>query len=182
MPSAWVHAVIDLLAYGRPYFDLHKQKDKPHTALSSNHRIVNHDWYQAYRSSWDFAEPFPPCIRESIQILRNEEGADKAEQVMAWTDHDYVDRTWDALSGVERKYWEGFFAWVLLSPKILKDRADVDVLDGKIKRTIKNHETWESCPQLRSEYKRVCNYVRAVIGNDRALQDMLERHGQKEKH
>ena len=26
MASAWVHAVIDIIAYGRPYFDLHKEK------------------------------------------------------------------------------------------------------------------------------------------------------------
>lgn len=99
---------------------------------------------------------------------------------MAWIDHDYIDRTWDVLSDLERKYWEGFFAWVLLSPNILKDWAGVDVLDGKIQRIMKNHEVWESCPELKSEYKRLYNYVKAVKEGDKILQDMLERYGQKE--
>ena len=179
MPSAWVHAVIDLIAYGRPYFDLHKEKDKPHELLGSNHRIVNHDWYQAYGRAWNFCEPFPSWIKESIRILGNEEGADKAEEQMVWIDHDYIDKTWDALSDPDRKYWEGFFAWVLLSPKILKDWAGVDILNGKIQTIINNHEVWESCPELKSEYKRLYNYVKAVI-DDKILQDMLERYGQKE--
>jgi hypothetical protein len=65
---------------------------------------------------------------------------------------------------------------VLLSPEILKDWAGVDVLDGKIQRLIDNHEVWESCPELKSDYKRLCNYVRVVIENDRILRDMLERY------
>ena len=179
MPSAWIHAVIDLIAYGRPCFDIHKEKDKPHELLGSNHRIVNHDWYQAYGRAWNFCEPFPSWIKESIRILGNEEGADKAEEQMVWIDHDYIDKTWDALSDPERKYWERFFVWVLLSPKILKDWAGVNTLNGKIQRIINNHEVWESCPELKSEYKRLYNYVKAVI-DDKILQDMLELYGQKE--
>jgi len=67
---------------------------------------------------------------------------------------------------------------VLLSPKILKDWAGVDILNGKIQTIINNHEVWESCPELKSEYKRLYNYVKAVI-DDKILQDMLERYGQK---
>ncbi|MDP2753312.1 MAG: hypothetical protein Q8P40_02850, partial [Nitrospirota bacterium] len=37
MANVWVHAVIDLIAYGKPYFDLHKEKDKPHEILGSRH-------------------------------------------------------------------------------------------------------------------------------------------------
>jgi hypothetical protein len=48
MAYAWVHAVIDLIAYGRPYFGLHKEKDKPYELLGPNHRIINPDWYQSY--------------------------------------------------------------------------------------------------------------------------------------
>jgi hypothetical protein len=33
MPNAWVHTVIDLIVWGRPYFWLHKEKDKPHKIL-----------------------------------------------------------------------------------------------------------------------------------------------------
>jgi hypothetical protein len=173
MPSAWIHAVIDLTAYGRPCFDLHKEKDKPHELLGSNHRIVNHDWYQVYGRSWNFREPFPPLIKESIRILGKEKGADRAEEEMAWTDHDYIDRVWDSLSDTEKKYWEGFFAWVLLNPKIFKDWAGADVLNGNIHRVINGYEVWEYCPELRSEYKRLCSYVNGVIKKDKILQDML---------
>lgn len=180
MSSGWVHAGIDLLAYGRPYLDLHKEKDKPYELLGSYHRIVNHDWYQAYGKTWNFDEPFPSRIKESIRVLGNKEGTDKAEEQMVWIDHDYIDKTWDILSDAERKYWEGFFAWVLLSPKILKDWAGIDVLDGKIQRIVKNHEVWVSYPKLKFEYENLYKYVKAVVEKDKILVGMLERYGQKE--
>lgn len=176
MPSGWVHAVIDLIAYGKPYFDLHKEKDKDYELMGSSHRIVNHDWYQAYRKSWNFCEPFPSWLKESIRILGNEEGTDKAEEQMAWIDHDYIDRTWDVLSDSKKKYWEGFFAWVLLSPKILKEWAGVDVLEGKIQRVTDEREVWEYCLELKFQYKRLCKYVNAVKENDKVLQNMIERY------
>lgn len=176
MPSAWVHAAIDLIAYGRSYFDLHKKKDKAYELLGPNHRIVNHDWYQAYGRSWNFCEPFPPGIKESIRLLGNKEGADKAEEQMAWIDHDYIDRTWDVLSGSERKYWEGFFAWVLFSPDILKDWAGVDVLNGKIHRVIEDQEIWEECPYTKAEYRRLRRYVEVVKSRDKRLRDILDRY------
>lgn len=176
MPSAWVHAAIDLIAYGRPYFDLHKEKDKPHEFLGSNHRIVNHKWYQAYRRLWNFHDPFPSWLKESIRILGNEEGADKAEEQMVWIDHDYIDKIWDVLSDLERKYWEGFFAWALFSPDILKDWAGVDVLNGKIHRVIEDQEIWEECPYTKAEYRRLQRYVEVVKSRDKRLRDILERY------
>ncbi len=178
MANAWIHAVIDLIAYGRAYFDLHKEKDKPHEFLGANHRIVNHDWYQAYGRYWNFHDPFPSWIKESIRVFGNEEEADKAEENMAWIDHDYIDRTWDFLSAPERKYREGFFTWVLFSPEILKNWAGVDVLNGKIQRVIKNHEVWESCPGLKSEYRNLYKYVKVVIKNDKILQNTWERYAE----
>jgi hypothetical protein len=178
MPSAWIHAVIDLIAYGRPYFDLHKKKDKAYKLLGPSHRIVDHDWYQAYGRSWNFCEPFPPGIKESIRILGNEEGADKAEEQMAWIDHDYIDRTWDVLLDQEKEYGEGFFAWVLFSPDILKNWAGVDVLNGKIQRVIKGCEVWGSCPGLKPEYKRLYNYVKAVVKDDKILKNIWERYAE----
>ena len=80
---------------------------------------------------------------------------------MAYVDHDYIDRTWDDLSDLERKYWEGFFTYVLFSPKILKEWAGVDVLEGKIQRIINGSEVWENCPELKREYERLLNYVKA---------------------
>jgi len=105
MPSAWVHAAINIIAYGRPYFDLHKEKDKAHETLGPNHRIVNHEWYQDYGKFWDYHDPFPTSLKEFIRIFGIKEGADKAEELMAWVDHDYIDRIWDDLSDQERRYW-----------------------------------------------------------------------------
>jgi len=159
MANAWVHSVIDLISYGRPYFDIHKKKDKSSEYLGRKHRVLNHKWYNNFGKLWDFNEPFPTLIKKSIQKLGNEKGVLKAEKGMAWTDHDYIDRIWDGLSDKQIKYWEGFFAWILFNPDILKSWAGVDVLNGKIKRLIKNSEVWEICPELKSEYKRLCNYV-----------------------
>lgn len=180
MPSRWVHAVIDLIAYGRPYFDLHEEKDKWYKTFGSNHRIIDHEWYQSYGRLWNFHVPFPSWLKESIRILGNAEGADKAEEQMARVDHDYIDRIWNDLSGQEKIYREGFFMWVLLNPKILKEWADVDVLKGRIQRIINGREVWESCPELKPEYMRLRTYVEAVKRNNKDLQDMVRRYGEKE--
>lgn len=176
MPSGWVHATINLIVYGRPYFDLHKEKDNAHKILGSRHRIVNHDWYRTYGKLWDFHDPFPSCLKDSTLTLKNEEGQEKAEDQMAWLDHDYFDRIWDDLSNQERRYWEGFFTWVLLSPEILKDWTGVDVLEGRIHRLIDGHEIWENCPEVKREYQRLCRYVERVKKNNKHLRDSLERY------
>lgn len=181
MPDGWVHAVIDLIAYGRPYFDLHKEKDKASQILGSNHRIVDHDWYQAYGRYWDFRDPFPSWLKESIRILSNEKGPEEAEAQMARVDHDYIDKTWDTLSFQEKKYREGFFVWILFHPRILKEWAGVNVLDGRIKRLIHTDEIWEYCPELKSEYKRLCKYVKAVVENDQVLKNVIKRYGQENR-
>ncbi len=174
MPNAWVHAAIDLIAYGRPYFDIHKEKDKPSEILRQRHRKIKHEWYQVFGKKWTFDSPFPNFLKDQILKINQTKGGDKAEEVMAYTDHDYIDKIWDELPKHERKYWEGFFAWVLLNPKILKNWAGVDVSDGKIKRIINDHEVWETCSVLKTEYKRLCNYVKIVIKNDKNLHNMLE--------
>jgi len=174
MPSGWVHAVIDLIAYGRSYFDLHKEKDKHYKILGPRHRCINHGWYQNYGRIWSFCDPFPSWLKESIRIVRNKRGLDEAEEQMARIDHDYIDKMWDTLSEPEKQYWEGFFAWILFSPKILKDWARVDVLKAKIQRIINNREVWESCLEIKSEYKRLCNYIKAVTKGNKALQETLE--------
>ena len=180
MPNGWVHAVIDLIAYGRPYFDLHKEKDKAHEYLGPDHRTVDHYWYQAYGRLWNFHEPFPAWLNESIRISGNAKGAEKAEEKMAWIDHDYIDRVWDNLSLQERKYNEGFFAWILFNPRILKKWARVDVLSGRIQRLIDGHKVWEYCSELKLGYKRLYKYVNTVKNEDNVLLNMIEyyRHGQ----
>ena len=178
MPSAWVHATIDLIAFGRHYFDLHREKDRPHETLGPEHRIVNHEWYKAFDwGVWTFSNPFPSWLHESIQALGDEEGPDRAEQHMGMNAHDYWDRGWDGLSFPERKYRESFFMWVLLHPELLKNWAGVDVVNGKIHRVIDGKETWEDCPEVRSEYRRLRKYVEAVRIKDKILQKMLASYG-----
>ena len=177
MPSAWVHATIDLIVLGRHYFDLHQEKDKPHETLGPEHRILLHDWYQAFGKVRNFSDPFPDWLNTSIQALGDEAGPDRAEQHMAMNAHDYWDRVWDALSFPERKYREAFFIWLLLNPRILENWAGVDVVNGKIHRVIDGEETWEDCPEVRSEYRRLRKYVEAVRTKDKILQKMLASYG-----
>ena len=96
---------------------------------------------------------------------------------MAQIDHDYIDKIWDDLSNFERKYCEGLLVWVILNPRILKDWAGVDILNGKIKRTDGNSEVWEDYPQLKTDYKRLHDYVKVVIEKDDILRDMLQGYG-----
>ncbi len=175
MPNAWVHAVIDIIAYGRPYFSLHKKKDEPSQTLRWVHRIKRHEWYQACGKKWTLDEPFPSRLKELILEIRTANGPKKAEGLMAYVDHDYIDRIWDNLSPKEREYWEGFFMYVLFNPKILKEWAKVDVLEGRIHRTSNSREDWEDCPELKSEYIRLRSYVNAVKDRDKNLH--IEHYG-----
>jgi len=172
-----MHAIIDLLAYGRPYFDLHKEKDKAFETLGQHHRKIGHEWYQVFGEKWTLDEPFPSCLKDEIFKIRNVKGSEEAEKQMAFLDHDYLDRIWDELSSQERNYWEGFFAWLISKPKILKEWAGVDVLEGKIQRVIDGCEVWGNCPKLKSEYMRLCKYVKVVKNNSKILQNIIERYG-----
>jgi hypothetical protein len=175
MPNGWVHATIDLIVFGRSYFDLHHEKDKACGFLGAEHRIVNHEWYQAFGRVWTFSDPFPSWLKGSMQALGDAEGADKAEEQMVLNAHEYLDRVWDGLSAPERKYWESFFIWVLFHPRILKDWAGVDVVNGRIHRVVENQEIWETCPDVKSEYQRLCRYTSVVRHNDETLRDILGR-------
>lgn len=96
---------------------------------------------------------------------------------MVWVSHDYVDRVWDGLLIMERKYWEGCYVWLLLHPEILKAKFGIDVLRGRVHQLIQSREIWEECPKTKYEYERLLRYVKKVRGNDQALQMMLEQYG-----
>lgn len=177
MPNGWVHSAITLVAFGRPYFDIHRDKDWPCRTLGSAHRIVNHEWYQAYESLWTLAEPFPAWINRHISELGEAEGDDAAEKEQVSVSHDHADRIWDDLPLDARKYWEGFFLWLLLNPPILKTWAGVDVLEGSIQRMVDGREVWELCPELTREYARLRCYVEVVKGRDPVLRKMLVTFG-----
>ncbi len=177
MPSGWVHATIDLIVFGRPYFDLHQEKDMAHETLGPTHRIVDHEWYQAFGKVWTFSDPFPSWLQGATQGIGDSEGGYRAEEHMVLNSHEYWDRVWDGLSFLERKYWESFFIWVLFNPRNLKKWAGVNVVDGRIHRIVDGQEIWEVCPEVKSEYNRLRRYVERVKVNDEILRDMLERHG-----
>lgn len=40
MADAWVHAVLSLIAFGKTYFDLHKQIDSWSQELGYEHRVM----------------------------------------------------------------------------------------------------------------------------------------------
>jgi hypothetical protein len=52
---------------------------------------------------------------------------------------------------------------LLINPHLLIRWAGVDVLNGRIARTISNQTRWSSCPTLRVEYARLRRYVEAVL-------------------
>lgn len=177
MPNAWVHATIDLLSFGRPYLHIHQDKDNASKILGSKHRIVNHAWYQEYGNRWNFTDPFPAWLLESIEDLLHRESPDQVEEQMVSIAHDHLDRVWDDLLYSERKYCEEFFTWVLLRPSILKSWAGVDVLNGRIQRIVDGREIWEYCPDLKFKYRMLRRYVEAVISNNKSLQSMIRRYG-----
>lgn len=172
MPNGWIHATIDLIAYGRPYFNIHQHKDEAYKWLGKDHRKVDHEWYQAF-GIWTFNDPFPDFLRDMISNIREGCGAQIAEERMAYWDRDYFDRIWDDISKEQREYIEEAFAWVLLHPEFLKKWAAVDVINGKIKRVIDQQEIWEECPEIIDEYYRLCCYVKKVIENSKDLQNIL---------
>jgi len=165
MPSAFIHSIIDLLAYGRPYFDLHKKKDAAYATIGVKHRKVYHEWYNVYLDEWDFDDPFPPSLKQMIEDVVQARGGDDAERDQSFASHDYFDRIWDSLSEEERQLTEEFFIWVLGQPKVLKQKFGVDVHGEKIERMINGQVVWEDAPGLRKEYRRLCAYADVVKGN-----------------
>ncbi|HHT9155463.1 MAG TPA: hypothetical protein ACFYD5_06585 [Candidatus Tripitaka sp. YC43] len=168
MAAGWIHATIDLLAFGRPYFDAHKQKDADHKELGYWHREWgrNHQWYKAFGVEWDFENPFPKKLLE----LFEEPGLTPEEterDLQSFVSHDYIDKTCDKLSKKEEEWWriEGFFYYCLSNPNILRDKFGVDVLKGKIHRVINGKEVWEDEPEIVREYKELKVYADKVFKN-----------------
>ena len=177
MPNGWVHAVMDLIAFGRPYFKLHQKKDAPFRTLGPRHRKIYHEWYNEYGRSWTHDDPFPGIMMDFIRNLGQKRSAEYIEEQMVWVSHDYLDRVWDDLDSAQRKYWEACFAWVLFHPDILISWAGVDVENGKILRNIEGKDVWEYEPGLKRDYQNLCRYVQKVAANDASLQVVLRQYG-----
>jgi hypothetical protein len=159
MPAGWVHATFDLVVWGRSYFDDHRRKDRWAKTLGRWHRRRDHHWYLQFGKTWTIEDPFPVRVYHDLRSLSPFE----AEKMQVDLSHDYLDKIWDLLDEQERCYWEGFFAWLLINPHQLIRWAGVDVLNGRIARTISNQTRWSSCPALRDEYARLRRYVEAVL-------------------
>jgi len=55
----WMHESLDIIAFGRSYWRLHKKIDEDPKGLGYRHRIYYHDWYWEFKKKWDFENPFP---------------------------------------------------------------------------------------------------------------------------
>jgi len=156
MAAGWVHETIDLITYGRAYRHIHQRKDAHSQEIPGlQHRQKDHEWYLNFQKKWDFPNPFPDFLKETIQNLKESFGAETAEERMSSDSHDYIDRHWDSLSKTERNYNEGYFVWLIYHPEILKTRIGLDVIDGKILRTIDGNKVWEDSPDTITDYKRL---------------------------
>lgn len=159
MAAGWVHASMDLMAFGRNYFDLHKYKDHPWKELGYNHRKVNHDWYNEFGKSWNFNKPFPPIIDMRTQAFETDE---QGEKYQSWISHDYLDRIWDTLDFERRKGFKQACKWFLENPEDLNRVYEIDVFRGLIYRVIDGKEVVENCPELIEEYQRLRRYAAKV--------------------
>jgi len=154
MAAGFVHEMLDLIVLGRVYRHVHRAKDEYAQRVPGlRHREIGHDWYQLFGIRWNGNDIFPAQRLLEIQEIRARCGADAAEEIMASDGHDLLDRTWDALSKMEKTYWEGFFVWLLYRPNVLEDWAGVDVLRGRILRKIRDQLVWEDSPDTANEYR-----------------------------
>lgn len=161
MAAGWVHATMDLMAFGRSYFDLHKYKDHPWKEFGYKHRRLYHDWYNEFGKNWNFDEPFPLIIQMRTNAFAN---PDEAEKFQSWVAHDYLDRIWDTLDAIRRQNFEQMCKWFLENPKELNRVYEIDVLRGLIYRVVDGKEIIEPCPELMGEYKRLRAYVAKIRG------------------
>lgn len=176
MPCGWVHETLDLIVFGTTYRAVHQAKDA-HSQLLPGiaHRRVGHEWYQAYGAAWTFAHPFPNSANEEISTIRRRRGPDAAEEQMASVAHDNFDRHWDELSALVREFWEGFFVWLLYRPDLLESWAGVDVLRGRILRTINDEQVWEESAAVCAKYRELRRRVSRNYKH--RLRSVLVRYG-----
>ena len=177
MPGGFVHATLDLVAFGRPYLDLHKQKDAPSQELGTAHRSRNHAWYNAFGQDWDSDNPFPEALGFVIEIIADKHGDAAAEASMAYVTHDYVDRAWGSFEEPERKCITGVCAWLLFNPDVLRERFGVDVVDETVERTLGGRQVWEPAPGLAKEYQRLYRYACAIVERDHKVASLLAPYG-----
>lgn len=174
MPAGWMHAVVDLIAYNRPYLEIHQWKDAPSRWLGTRHRAERHDWYNAGKAGiWSLDNPTPSWIDDAIRTIGEAHGDEAAEQYMVDLSHDHWDRLWDESPPRDRLLIEGFFAWVLFRPDILQAKFSVNVERGRIQRQIDGVLRWEDHPSVLRPYRQLCQYVRRVLDNNPVLREVV---------
>lgn len=164
MASAWVHAVLCLIAFGKPYFELNRQIDSWSENLGRGHRKMGHDYYQAYGMLWNMDNPFPERILEHLSRTRGRYGDEIAEREQVELSHSYLDRVWDDFSGEYRHNLELALIRLVSDPEELKKSAGVDVIEGKIEYQLENGQlAWLDAPELTGEYQDLIRYVSGVL-------------------
>jgi hypothetical protein len=179
MAPGWIHETMDLIVFDRIYRHVHQKKDAGSQRTPGlRHREVGHKFYFRFPKYWNFTNPFPEWLNKIIRRWKKTKGADAAEEQMASDAHDYIDSVWDNLQKVERNYSEGFFVGLLYNPKILETWAGVDVLNGRILRTIEDQKVWEDSPETIYHYKRLRRDVsRHQISR---LRDVIDRYSYRD--
>lgn len=159
MAAGWVHATIDLIAFGRSYFDLHQYKDHPWRAFGNKHREFYHEWYNEFGKSWNFDDPFPMIIHMRTAAIGN---PDEAEKFQSMISHDCIDKVWDTLDNNRKIEVERYFKNLLQNPEELNRICEIDIFHGFIYRVIDGKKVIEYCLQLAKEYWRLRNYVSKI--------------------
>ena len=184
MASRLVHEVHSLIAFGLPYTNVHAKKDAFSQRVPGiRHREKRHRKYRRFGHAWGSERIHSEDAQRRTDRIARWKGDRLAEQHQAWDAHDIDDKSWDRedLSLPERKavrlYWEGFCAWLVLSPEFLKSWAGVDVVEGRIHRVIDCDEIWEDEPQLRPAYAILFARVCFLLRRRKELCDMLVQYG-----
>ncbi|MEM0503983.1 MAG: hypothetical protein QXT58_04665 [Archaeoglobaceae archaeon] len=178
MPSRWMHCVVDLIAFGRTYPEIHAQRDEPYKRLGAKHRIERHGLYQFCKKHREPFENLLPFLMECFEDLRNSQGGDKSEEAQVDAAHNRFDYLWDEFSTDERKYFEGLFAWIVLHPEILMSKFGVDVIGGRIHRVLEDgNEVWEDAPEVIQQYNELRKEVGKRLKEDDGLRAMLMKYG-----
>ncbi|SRR5258708_32635675 len=184
MPNRLVHEVHALIAFGRPYGSVHREKDAfSQRAPGIKHRKVKHRKYQSFGTSWCLDNSFSSREKQYIERIARWKSPEVAEQFMVSMSHDVEDKIWD-FDGISRdqrcavrEYWEAFCAWLLLNPEVLKAWAGVDVVAGRIQRLVNGVELWEDEPALIGEYAAPCKRVRFLLARNKRLREAVKKYG-----
>lgn len=166
MPPNWIHRCIDILAFGQDYRKVHKDKDEAWKELGTRHRKINHQWYSMHGYEWSLEEPFPDKLISFFEDALKRKGEEFAEEMQVWVSHDYFDKIWDTCSYEERKFIAALLRHWILSPRLLLEKAGVDVYKGRVLRKY-NRDNSTGAPMERWEHvsglKRDCQNLESHI-------------------